>query len=261
MADEKFHVVKGSRDFNGFSYRGPALKRTDYADRTDTSFDTLEEAVDCAQQLTEANPVGFEVYHRSQKVWPLSRKEKLKMDKIQFAKWIRAAMAARENSFDKAASDAASAAMDIKRAECAARGEPTHYCIVDHSKFYTLNEREAVASVVPPEFVDPVYLLLVTAWNDIQHWCDEVESTVPTPELKESDESDDDEYPSREGRDFNFEITFEPGTAEEKKCQHQVWAPNMLHAAFQTGQVFAEKFAEDFTIVPLAPVILKMEKA
>jgi hypothetical protein len=190
----------------------------------------------------------------------MDRKESMKMDKVQFAKWIRASMAARENSFDKAASDAASAAMDIKRAECAARGEPTHYCIVDHSRFYTMNEREAVASVVPAEFVDPVYLLLVTAWNDIQHWCDEVEGTVPTVEEKEEDGIEYSDAPTPEGRDFNFAVTFDPGTPEEKKCQLQVWAPNMLHGAFQVGQTFAEKFATDFTIVPLAPVLLKMVK-
>lgn len=182
------------------------------------------------------------------------------MDKVQFANWILAAMEARENSFDKAASSAAQAAMDIKRAECEARGEPTHYCIVDHSKFYQMNEREAVASVVPAEFVEPVYLLLVTAWNDIQYWCGEALGKASPTGVQAAVEDDGIDPTSPEGSDYNFAVTFEPGTADEKKCQLQVWAPNMLHGAFQVGQTFAEKFATDFTIVPLAPVLLKMVK-
>lgn len=185
------------------------------------------------------------------------------MDKLQFAKWIRAAMAARENSFDHGASNAAQAAMDTQRAEREAAGEPTHYCVVDHSRFYTLSEREAVASVVPAEFVEPVYLLLVTAWNDIQYWCDEVEGNdpiKPSPEAVEGEE-DDVNDPHVVGNDYNFALTFEPGTADEKKCGYQVWAPNMLHAAFQVGQIMAGSFAQDFTIVPVPPILLKMVPA
>jgi hypothetical protein len=182
------------------------------------------------------------------------------MDKVQFANWILAAMEARENSYDKSASDAASAANEVKRAELAARGEPTYYCVVDYAKFYTMSEREAVASVVPAEFVDPVYLLLVTAWNDIQGWCAEALGKPFPTGVQEAVEDDTIDPTSPEGRDYNFAVTFDPGTAEEKKCQLQVWAPNMLHGAFQVGQTFAEKFATDFTIVPLAPVLLKMEK-
>lgn len=182
------------------------------------------------------------------------------MDKVQFANWILAAMEARENSYDRAASDAASAANDVKRKELEALGQPTYYCVVDYAKFYQMSEREAVASVVPAEFVDPVYLLLVTAWNDIQGWCAEALGKASPTGVQEAVEGDDEDPTSPEGRDYNFGLTFDPGTPEEKKCQYQVWAPNMLHAAMQVGQTFAEKFASDFVITPLAPVILKMEK-
>lgn len=187
------------------------------------------------------------------------------MDKLQFAKWIRESMAARENSFDKLASNQAQAEADRERALMVSCGDKQAYMygIVDHAKFYRMTEREAVASVVPPEFVEPVYLLLVTAWNDIQGWCDDVEGIVrPARSYAVTDaEEDDVNDPHVVGNDYNFAITFEPGTADEKKCEYQVHGSNMLHAAFQVGQVFAEKFATDFVIAPLPPVLLKMESA
>jgi hypothetical protein len=187
------------------------------------------------------------------------------MDSKQFAAWIRAAMAARENSFDKLASQQAQEAGDRERQLMIDAGDKQAYMygLVDHKQFYRLTEREAVASVVPAEFVEPVYLLLVTAWNDIQGWCDDVEGIVrPARSYAVTDaEEDDVNDPHVVGSDYNFAITFEPGTTEEKKCEYQVHGPNMLHAAFQVGQVFAEKFATDFVIAPLPPVLLKMESA
>lgn len=183
------------------------------------------------------------------------------MDKLQFAKWIRAAMAARENSFDRAASTQAQEVADRERELMVAAGDTQAYMygIVDHAKFYRMSEREAVASVVPPEFVEPVYLLLVTAWNDIQGWCDEVEGKAPPAPSQEAVE-DDVNDPHVVGNDYNFEITIEPGTADEKKCGYQVHGANMLHAAFQVGQIMAGSFAQDFTIVPVPPILLKLEK-
>lgn len=182
----------------------------------------------------------------------------------QFAVWVRAAMAARENSFDKAASKAAQDAADIERQKRLDADDPTYlYCVVDHSTFYTLSEREAVASVVPAEMVEPVYLLLVTAWNDIQYWCDATQGVKvkAVPQTDDDTDAETDDPSAEQGRDFNFELTFDPGQKTEQKCQYQVWAPNMLNAAVQVGQVFAEKFAHDFVVVPKPPVILKMVKA
>lgn len=186
------------------------------------------------------------------------------MDKLQLAKWIRAAMAARENSFDKAASNQAQLEADRERELMVSCGDTQAYMygIVDHAKFYRMTERQAVESVVPAEFVEPVYLLLATAWNDIQGWCDDVEGIVrPARSYAVTDaEEDDVNDPHVVGNDYNFEITLEPGTADEKKCGYQVHGANMLHAAFQVGQIMAGSFAQDFTIVPVAPVLLKMEK-
>lgn len=184
------------------------------------------------------------------------------MDKLQFAKWIRDAMAARENSFDRAASQAAQSAADAERKLMVEAGDKQAYMygVVDHAKFYRLTEREAVESVVPADFVEPVYLMLVTAWNDIQYWCDAVEGKAPpTPVQEAVEDYETDSHVT--GGDYNFEITIEPGTADEKKCGYQVWAPNMLHAAFQVGQIMAGSFAQDFTIVPVAPILLKLEPA
>jgi hypothetical protein len=184
------------------------------------------------------------------------------MDKLKLAKWIRDAMAARENSFDTVASAQAQENAYRERELMVAAGDKHAYMygIVDHAKFYRMTQREAVESVVPAEFVEPVYLLLVTAWNDIQGWCDDVEGIVRPARsyAVTGTEADSDSHVM--GGDYNFETTFDPGTPDEKKCQTQVWAPNMLHAAFQVGQLFAEKFATDFTVVPIQPVILKLEK-
>lgn len=72
----QWFVVKSSRAFSGFSYTGPALQYTSFAGRANTVFDSYDEAVKCAQELTEANPVGFDVYHdNGNKVWPVKFKE------------------------------------------------------------------------------------------------------------------------------------------------------------------------------------------
>lgn len=98
----------------------------------------------------------------------------MELKKLEFAAWVRAAVKAREDSFDKAASEAAQDACDRKREQEVAEGNQYAYLnVVDHSQFYRLTLREAVESVVPAEFVEPVYLLLATAWNDILDWAKE----------------------------------------------------------------------------------------
>lgn len=47
----------------------------------------------------------------------------------------------------------------------------------DFSKYYTVNIKEAALMAcnelnISTEFVDPVYLLLINAWNDILDWAD-----------------------------------------------------------------------------------------
>ena len=101
------------------------------------------------------------------------------MDQKQFAAWVLAAMAAHENSFDRTASEAASEAASAERARRKEANDPTYvYCVVDHEQFYRMTQRQAVESVVPAAWVEPVYLLMVTAWNDIETWCREVKEAA-----------------------------------------------------------------------------------
>lgn len=101
------------------------------------------------------------------------------MDQKQFAAWVRAAMAAYENSFDHAASKVASEAASAERVRRKEANDPTYvFCLVDHEQFYRMTQRQAVESVVPAAWVEPIYLLMITAWNDIQSWCAKVEEAA-----------------------------------------------------------------------------------
>ena len=98
----------------------------------------------------------------------------MELKKLEFAAWVRAAAKAHEDSFDRAASDAAQDECDHKREQEEAEGNQFAYMnVVDHKQFYRMTLREATASVVPAEFVEPVYLLLTTTWNDILDWAKE----------------------------------------------------------------------------------------
>ena len=55
-------VIKSSRGFSKFSYTGPALQRTSFKGRANTTFNDYDEAVRCARELTRENPVGFDVW-------------------------------------------------------------------------------------------------------------------------------------------------------------------------------------------------------
>uniref|UniRef100_A0AB39CEP1 Uncharacterized protein n=1 Tax=Pseudomonas phage HRDY3 TaxID=3236930 RepID=A0AB39CEP1_9VIRU len=183
MTDNKFYVVKSSRSFSGEGYSGPALSRTTFSEMKSATFDDMETAVRCANQLNEENPVGFDIYHQGRLVWPAKRAQQqaardavdrvrpLDAHAMRLAGYVQATAKAREDSFDKAASDAAQNACDEKREREEREGNQHAYLnVVDHAQFYKLTLREAAEATVPSEFVEPVYLLLQLGWNDAHDW-------------------------------------------------------------------------------------------
>jgi hypothetical protein len=52
-----FDVIKQSRLYGDYPYAGPA------SDGLPMRFDTLEEALAAKKQLTERNPVGWDIYN------------------------------------------------------------------------------------------------------------------------------------------------------------------------------------------------------
>lgn len=185
MEDNKYHVVKSSRSFSGEGYSGPALLRTTFAEQKNATFDDLETAIRCANQLNEENPVGFDIYHKGEMVWPEKRaaqqkaRDKANGDRLvpldanamRLAGYVLATAKAREDSFDKGASNKAQQKADVDWEREKAEGSPHYYLnVVDHSQFYTLTLRQAAEVTVPPAFVEPVYLLLQLGWNDALDW-------------------------------------------------------------------------------------------
>lgn len=179
----------------------------------------------------------------------------MELQALQFAAYVRAAAKAREDSFDRDASHAAQAKCDEKREREERDGSNLAYLnVVDHSQFYRLSMRQACESVVPAEFVEPVYLLLQLAWNDISGWADETEKAV-----RDMVAINHDNDPNEPGADYAFDITFDPDTVDAQTASVQTFGRNMLHSAFYLGQMFHEKFAVDFRIVPKPPIKLEMQ--
>jgi hypothetical protein len=180
----------------------------------------------------------------------------MELQALQFASYIRAAAKAHEESFDKEASEKAQAACDERRDREKAEGNEYYYLnVVDHAQFYRMDMRQACESVVPAEFVEPVYLLLQLGWNDIQGWADETEKAVR--DIVGINHDDD---PNDPGADYAFDITFDPDTVDAQTASVQTFGRNMLHAAFYMGQMFHEKFATDFRIVPKQATEIVMVK-
>ena len=77
---------------------------------------------------------------------------------------------AREASYDHVAAGAAKVEADARRA-----ADPdNHFAgLVDFAQFYTKTLYECCQAECPPELVEPAYLLLTTAYNDIYAWVDE----------------------------------------------------------------------------------------
>lgn len=73
----KFHVVKSSREYNGAGYSGPSLNRIQCDGLTRAEFESKDDAIKCAQQLSEINPVGFDVYdsETQQKIYPTNESD------------------------------------------------------------------------------------------------------------------------------------------------------------------------------------------
>jgi len=178
----------------------------------------------------------------------------MELQALQFAAFIRAAAKAHEDSFDRAASEKAQAKCDADWEREKEEGKPYYYLnVVDHKQFYRLTMRQAVESVVPAEFVEPVYLLLQLGWNDIHSWAEQQENAV-----REMVEINHDHDPNDPGADYRFEITFDPDTPEARTGDIQTHGRNMLHAAFYLGQMHSEQFAHDFRIVPkpATPIVM-----
>lgn len=93
----------------------------------------------------------------------------------QFADWLEKSAAAHENSYDQEGADAAQekSLAEYEREKEAGNPQFYMYGAVDYKQFYRMTMYEAVESVVPAEFVQPVYLLLVNSWNDINDWAKE----------------------------------------------------------------------------------------
>lgn len=97
----------------------------------------------------------------------------LKAQATQFAQWVAMSMEAREHSYDTEAADKASKASRAAYDAAVAKNAPMAYMHLnfDAKDYYGLTMHQAVDQVVPEEFREPVYLLCVTAWNDIADWC------------------------------------------------------------------------------------------
>lgn len=100
------------------------------------------------------------------------------------AGWIQASAAAHENSFDKEACEAMRIAKDAEFEAAKEAGEPHAYLygIFDAEQFYRMTLLQAVQSVTPADMVEPVYYLLRHTWNDMQHWCETIQTTAAKPE-------------------------------------------------------------------------------
>lgn len=134
---------------------------------------------------------------------------------------ILAAMQAHEDSYDHGAAAVATAANDQKRARMEMEGNAAAiYCIVDYRQFYRMDLRQAVESVVHGDLVEPVYLLLTTAWNDIADWAKAVVG-------KEN---------------FRFIVGIdratEPHTQDIREVSVQMGADDELQAAMKIGQSY-----------------------
>ena len=79
----------------------------------------------------------------------------------QLAKAIKAAAKAREESFD---SDAADAAVEK---------QGNKFPPVNSEQFYKLTILQACEKVCDPDLVEPVRIMLTTAWNDSLMWADD----------------------------------------------------------------------------------------
>ena len=156
------------------------------------------------------------------------------MDTKTFANWVRAAMAAKENSFDRAAYDVAAQKSQEEWDRRKAAGDQTYmYCVTDAKAYYRLNDWEAVESVVPAEWVMPVYLLMVQAWNDIAMWADDALGLAPQkPNGLEAEES-----PHIPAYAFAVSYKDRDGLAYESRMVSP--GRNMLHAAFECGRLCA----------------------
>lgn len=73
-----FHVIKASRAYTGQPYKGPSLSRAGYVNREQlgAEFQDEQNAITCALELTNSNPVGFEVYNAvtKERVFPKEAK-------------------------------------------------------------------------------------------------------------------------------------------------------------------------------------------
>lgn len=71
-----YHVVKFTRGYNGFGYRGPSMQRADLG--TDVAeFETIDQAVYAAEELDKVNPIGWEVYCKGKMVYSTISNRKL----------------------------------------------------------------------------------------------------------------------------------------------------------------------------------------
>ena len=79
----------------------------------------------------------------------------------QLARALKLAAKAHEESYDKAGADAAEreAAGDLSKA-------------VNFSAFYGLTIQQACEKVCAPDLVEPVRIMLSTAWNDSLMWAE-----------------------------------------------------------------------------------------
>ena len=189
MDNMKYDVVKSSRKYLGYAYSGPALSRTTFSEQKDASFDTLETAIRCARQLNEENPVGFHIYHQNKLVWPEGAvaQQAVYPDVVapdplalRIAVYVQKTAKAREDSFDKGASNKAQQKADADWEREKAEGSQHYYLnVVDHAQFYRLNLRQAAEATVPPAFVEPVYLLLQLGWNDALDWAKRIVENKP----------------------------------------------------------------------------------
>lgn len=93
---------------------------------------------------------------------------------VRLASMVLNAMKIRETSYDKEAANVATAKAD---AEKAAEPENIYAGMVDYSKFYrkTMEQsaEEAANEADEPAMANVLYLLMVTAWNDIASWAKE----------------------------------------------------------------------------------------
>jgi len=189
MENIKYHVVKASRSYSGVGYSGPALKRTTFSEMESASFDNLTTAIHCATQLNEENPVGFEIYHRGQLVWPEKGVRKQAGNNpavpdehaLRLAGYVLASAKCHEDNYDKEAASEAEKEAGAEYDNAKASGDPYYYMhVVDFAKFYKLTLRQAVEATAPAAFVEPVYLLLQLSWNDALDWAKRITEGQPS---------------------------------------------------------------------------------